>query len=101
MIADLLLLAMGLALLLSGGRSLVTGACQLSERFGVSEVVIGMTVVAEGIETRSQAATLQACGVTRGQGFLFARPMPIISILDLVAARQTRPETSASADHAA
>ena len=38
---------------------------------------LGMAVVAEGIETDDQAETLQELGCSRGQGFLFARPLPL------------------------
>jgi diguanylate cyclase (GGDEF)-like protein/PAS domain S-box-containing protein len=38
---------------------------------------IGAVSVAEGIETEAEAATLRDLGYTLGQGFLFARPMPI------------------------
>ena len=37
---------------------------------------LGMSVVAEGVETAEQAALLQAAGCEYGQGFLYARPMP-------------------------
>ena len=36
---------------------------------------LGMTTVAEGIETDGQAALMQALECDRGQGFLFARPL--------------------------
>ena len=36
---------------------------------------LGMTTVAEGIETAGQAALMQALECDRGQGFLFARPL--------------------------
>jgi diguanylate cyclase (GGDEF)-like protein len=39
--------------------------------------VIGLTVVAEGVETREQADELVALGVDQLQGFLFARPVPV------------------------
>ena len=48
MIVDLALLALGLAVLLAGGRSLVAGASELAGALGVSELTIGMTVVAFG-----------------------------------------------------
>ncbi|HEY9558173.1 MAG TPA: EAL domain-containing protein [Acidimicrobiales bacterium] len=37
---------------------------------------LGLTVVAEGIETADQAAHLQRLGCSLGQGFLFSRPLP-------------------------
>jgi EAL domain-containing protein (putative c-di-GMP-specific phosphodiesterase class I) len=36
---------------------------------------LGMTTVAEGIETVGQAALMQTLDCDRGQGFLFARPL--------------------------
>lgn len=38
--------------------------------------VLGMDVVAEGIENRAQYELLQQLGCRYGQGFLFAKPMP-------------------------
>jgi EAL domain-containing protein (putative c-di-GMP-specific phosphodiesterase class I) len=38
--------------------------------------VLGMDVVAEGIETREQDALLQQLGCRYGQGFLYSRPVP-------------------------
>ena len=37
---------------------------------------LGMTTVAEGIETTEQHAAVVELGCTHAQGFLFARPMP-------------------------
>ncbi|OYX67315.1 MAG: hypothetical protein B7Y88_00675 [Sphingomonadales bacterium 32-64-17] len=36
-------------------------------------------VIAEGIEERAQAEAMQALGVSHGQGYLFARPMPMVA----------------------
>ena len=36
----------------------------------------GLTVVAEGVESQSQLDLLEAVGVDRAQGYLFARPTP-------------------------
>lgn len=46
-----LLIAVGLALLVSGGDLLVRGASSLAVRFGVSPLLIGLTVVAFGAST--------------------------------------------------
>ena len=37
----------------------------------------GLALVAEGVETPEQAATLRACGVQLAQGYLFGRPVPL------------------------
>jgi EAL domain-containing protein (putative c-di-GMP-specific phosphodiesterase class I)/CheY-like chemotaxis protein len=38
---------------------------------------MAMTIVAEGVETPAERATLQELGVPFGQGFLFAKPAPL------------------------
>ena len=40
-----------------------------------------MSIVAEGVETEAQVAALLACGVTQGQGYLVATPLPAASFL--------------------
>ena len=45
---DWLMIAAGLVLLFAGGESLVRGAVGLSRRFGISELVIGLTVIGFG-----------------------------------------------------
>jgi len=42
---------------------------------------MGLQVVAEGIETSAQAATLRRLGCTLGQGFLFSRPLDIEAVM--------------------
>ena len=49
-------------------RALVQAVMQVS-------TVLGVDVVAEGVETQAQARTLQALGYRRAQGFLYARPL--------------------------
>jgi EAL domain-containing protein (putative c-di-GMP-specific phosphodiesterase class I) len=47
--------------------------------------VAGAVVIAEGIETEAERATLQALGVTFGQGYLLARPAPVDAWLTAIA----------------
>ena len=47
---------------------------------------VGLTVVAEGVETREQEETLRGFGCDRAQGFLYARPQPAAAITDVLAA---------------
>ena len=46
---------------------------------------IGATMVAEGIETEAEAATLLDLGCVVGQGFLFARAMSIADLTERLA----------------
>jgi len=46
--------------------------------------VMGMDVVAEGIETREQYHLLRDLGCRFGQGFLFARPLPVETLNGLL-----------------
>ena len=61
---DLLMLALGLALLLGGGDILVRGASSLARIFGVPPLVIGMTIVAFGTSAPELSVNLLA--VLRG-----------------------------------
>ena len=38
---------------------------------------IGMSSVAEGVETESQLSLLATANCTYGQGYLYAKPMPV------------------------
>lgn len=50
---------------------------------------LGMSVVAEGIETPQQIASLLACGVDQGQGYIVAPPLPFDRFDDLIERRAT------------
>ena len=62
-------------------RSFVTGLPDDKESAAIVEAVVGMShrlgfrVIAEGIETQTQADALLALGCGEAQGFLFGRPM--------------------------
>jgi cation:H+ antiporter len=53
-------LLFGLALLLGGSHALVNGAVTLARQFGVSELVVGLTVVAVGTSLPELAASLMS-----------------------------------------
>jgi cation:H+ antiporter len=55
---DALLLVAGLALLLKGADFLVAGASEVAEKLGISQLVIGLTVVAFGTSTPEVVVTL-------------------------------------------
>ncbi|HET8673157.1 MAG TPA: EAL domain-containing protein, partial [Thermoleophilaceae bacterium] len=45
---------------------------------------LGLGTIAEGIETEEQAERLRELGCAWGQGYLFARPMPIEALLEFL-----------------
>ncbi len=47
---------------------------------------VGLTDVAEGVETSEQEGYLRACGCDQAQGYLYARPQPADAITDVLAA---------------
>lgn len=50
---------------------------------------LGVTAVAEGIETEEQLATVQRLGCELGQGFLMSRPVPADQVTTLLATHRT------------
>jgi diguanylate cyclase (GGDEF)-like protein len=74
-------------------RSFVSGvACHDDDHAIVKATIdmahaVGLTVVAEGVETREQEACLIALGCDRAQGYLYARPQPGPAITDVFRAR--------------
>ncbi|MCH8626513.1 EAL domain-containing protein [Arsenicicoccus piscis] len=48
---------------------------------------LGLTITAEGIETRDQERRARALGITAAQGYLFARPIPAAEVTELIKAR--------------
>jgi EAL domain-containing protein (putative c-di-GMP-specific phosphodiesterase class I) len=56
-----------------------------------------LDTVAEGIETAAQRDALTAMGCTYGQGYLFARPMPVEDVDVLLAEQAARTGVGAAA----
>ena len=63
-------------------RSFVAAMDRVPQQSAIVQAIVslahnlGMDVIAEGIETVTQAEALRALRCRRGQGFLFARPLP-------------------------
>lgn len=67
-------------------RAVIEAIVALSEAMGVS-------ITVEGIETEGQADMLQQLGCEEGQGYLFARPMPLLQLkAHLGASHSARPQ---------
>jgi len=83
---------------------LQSGASPEASGLASAVIAIGetlcMDIVAEGIELEDQWATLTDLGCARGQGFLFARPMPASETLEVLRGWVSRPpgEPVGSAD---
>jgi EAL domain-containing protein (putative c-di-GMP-specific phosphodiesterase class I) len=56
-------------------------------------VAIGASIVAEGVETESEADTLCDFGHEMAQGYLLANPMPVSELTALVLAERRGPPT--------
>ena len=51
---------------------------------------LGMSVLAEGVETEAQATRLKELGCDEGQGYLYARPMSLEDLKAWLAAHALR-----------
>ena len=60
-----------------------------------------MSVVAEGIETEQQMASLLACGVQEGQGYIVSPPLPCAKFMELMEIRRARAALIGIVDDAA
>ena len=73
-------------------RSFVSGVdCNADDRAIVKATIdmahaVGLTVVAEGVETREQEECLRELGCDRAQGYLYARPQPADAITQMLGA---------------
>ena len=64
MTIPILLLILGLAVIAAGAHFMVEGASRIASRFGISELVIGMTVVAIG--TSAPELVVSLLGAVKG-----------------------------------
>ncbi|WP_244876163.1 putative bifunctional diguanylate cyclase/phosphodiesterase [Winogradskya consettensis] len=64
------------------GRAIAEAVIRLAQ-------VLHLTTIAEGIETTDQALELQTLGCTRGQGYLYAKPLPAADLLTAMTATPT------------
>src|SRR5215510_14699832 len=60
MLINILLIVLGMALLIKGGDMLVDGASSLARRFSISELAIGLTIVAFGTSAPELVVSLAA-----------------------------------------
>jgi len=60
LLRDLFLLIIGIVIVIQGANWLVDGAVQIAEHFGISETIIGLTIVAVGTSLPELATTLSA-----------------------------------------
>lgn len=60
MVRAILFIVLGLVLLVAGSRSMVAGAIQLARAFGISEAVIGLTIVSAGTSLPELSTSLLA-----------------------------------------
>jgi diguanylate cyclase (GGDEF)-like protein len=63
-------------------RALVEGILAIGER-------LGMTTIAEGVETEQQLAELTAHGCSQAQGYLISRPLTLDATMKFIAAHET------------
>ncbi len=71
----------------------------IPEIMAIAEAV-GSKVIAEGIETAEQASSLRALGVQYGQGYHFARPLPLDEFIRYLRDRTITASPSTSAGSA-
>lgn len=64
-------------------QAIVQGVIGLGRRLGVE-------VIAEGVERLAQEAVLRQQGCDMGQGFLYSKPMPMESLIELLRASDAR-----------
>lgn len=75
-------------------RSFVSGLPDNSSDQAIVKAILGMAkgldliTIAEGIESSEQISFLQEAGCVRGQGFIFAKPMPLKELIEWLRLRK-------------
>ncbi|MAB99768.1 MULTISPECIES: putative bifunctional diguanylate cyclase/phosphodiesterase [Pseudomonas] len=75
-------------------RSFVSGLPESTSDQAIVKAVLGMAeglgmiTIAEGIESSEQISFLQEAGCAQGQGFIFAKPMPLKDLIEWLRARK-------------
>jgi len=75
-------------------RSFVSGLPESTSDQAIVKAILGMAeglgmiTIAEGIESSEQISFLQEAGCARGQGFIFAKPMPLKDLIEWLRARK-------------
>lgn len=80
--------------LADGGATLARAVIQLGG-------MLGLDVIAEGVESREQLNELLVLGCRSGQGYLFARPMSEAQLVEHIARQTERPVPAAPVDERA
>lgn len=81
-------------------RAFVSRIARSDEEWSLTTAIVGLakslgkTTLAEGVEEASQLAHLRSLGCQLGQGYLFARPMPVGEIHEFLAATNGRSRES-------
>jgi EAL domain-containing protein (putative c-di-GMP-specific phosphodiesterase class I) len=75
-------------------RSFISGIDQEVDHLAIVQAIVGlshalgMSVVAEGIETEGQLLLINASGCNEAQGYLFSPPLPVRAIDEFIARRE-------------
>ncbi|UFQ98625.1 putative bifunctional diguanylate cyclase/phosphodiesterase [Pseudomonas wenzhouensis] len=75
-------------------RSFVSGLPESTSDQAIVKAILGMAeglgmiTIAEGIESSEQISFLQEAGCAQGQGFIFAKPMPLKDLIEWLRARK-------------
>ena len=78
-------------------QALGTGSATSQVAHSIIEMArsLGLSTVAEGVETPEQDGAVRELGIDRAQGYFYARPMPAAALADYLRGRREGPSTDA------